>query len=413
MKNNKKFACLGIILLSFFITAGLSYSQWVQTGLINGGTVNCVASNGNRIFAGSSGSGVFASTNNGDNWTPVNNGLVSTYITCLIFSGENLFAGGEGSGVSLTTNYGTSWVQVNTGLTNLAMMSFAVSGSRLYAGNNYGVFVTTNNGGLWTRLNNGLPTIQVVSLAASGEKVYAGTTVGVYFSSNNGENWVLTSGGMPYSILINALAVSGNCVLAGANGEGIFITTNNGTNWAAANNGLTNKTILGLLAYNSYIFASGTRSIFLSTDYGGSWLNKSQGVYPVQGFYGFTTSGSYIYAGAQYGYVWRRLISEAVKIQNISTLNPGMYSLSQNYPNPFNGSTKIRFSVSKSGKVFLEIFDIRGRKVHTEINSEFLPGTYEFTFNAYNDITEMPSGVYLYRLSIDNFTESRKMMLVK
>ncbi|MBK8946279.1 MAG: right-handed parallel beta-helix repeat-containing protein [Ignavibacteriae bacterium] len=93
---------------------------------------------------------------------------------------------------------------------------------------------------------------------------------------------------------------------------------------------------------------------------------------------------------------------------------PTEYSLSQNYPNPFNPSTKIKYSIpsqvkSEKSNVELVIFDILGKEVKTLINQYHNPGNYEVTFEAQN----LPSGIYFYQLKTDNFSETKKLILLK
>jgi len=92
-----------------------------------------------------------------------------------------------------------------------------------------------------------------------------------------------------------------------------------------------------------------------------------------------------------------------------SQLLPESFTLEQNYPNPFNPSTVIRYSLSESATVKLEVFDILGRKVQTLVNIIQQAGWYTFDFNS----TNLASGVYLYRLEAKNFVKVQKMTLVK
>ncbi|HEY3250293.1 MAG TPA: T9SS type A sorting domain-containing protein [Ignavibacteria bacterium] len=88
---------------------------------------------------------------------------------------------------------------------------------------------------------------------------------------------------------------------------------------------------------------------------------------------------------------------------------PKQFSLGQNFPNPFNPNTLIDFSIPKAGKVSLEVFDIRGRKVATLIDEEKTAGNYRVDFYA----SDLSSGVYLYTLKGDGVSLSKKMLLVK
>jgi len=88
---------------------------------------------------------------------------------------------------------------------------------------------------------------------------------------------------------------------------------------------------------------------------------------------------------------------------------PLTYWLEQNYPNPFNPSTRISFSVRGSGFVSLKVYDVLGREVRTLVNEDLQPGSYEVTFNA----DGLASGVYLYRLRAGNFTQTKRMVLLR
>lgn len=88
---------------------------------------------------------------------------------------------------------------------------------------------------------------------------------------------------------------------------------------------------------------------------------------------------------------------------------PLVYSLSQNYPNPFNPSTKISFSLPVSGLVTLKIYDMLGQEVMNAVNEVKEAGKYEVEINA----GYLASGMYFYKLNSGEFTETRKMLLLK
>ncbi|MBK9097342.1 MAG: T9SS type A sorting domain-containing protein [bacterium] len=92
-----------------------------------------------------------------------------------------------------------------------------------------------------------------------------------------------------------------------------------------------------------------------------------------------------------------------------SILKPNSYSLNQNYPNPFNPTTEINFSLAKSGNISLIIYDISGSVVDTLVDGYMNEGKHSVIFNAEG----LNSGVYFYRLKTDNFTSTRKMILIK
>ena len=88
---------------------------------------------------------------------------------------------------------------------------------------------------------------------------------------------------------------------------------------------------------------------------------------------------------------------------------PQVYRLDQNYPNPFNPSTQISFAVPEVTDVRLGVFDLLGQEVHTLVQEQLQPGTYEVSF----DGTGLPSGAYFYRLQANGFVATRRLVLVK
>lgn len=88
---------------------------------------------------------------------------------------------------------------------------------------------------------------------------------------------------------------------------------------------------------------------------------------------------------------------------------PGKYSLSQNYPNPFNPVTKISYAVAAAGQVTLKVYDITGREVKTLVNEFKNAGFYTVDFNGSN----LSSGIYIYKIVSGNYSETKKMSLVK
>ncbi len=80
-----------------------------------------------------------------------------------------------------------------------------------------------------------------------------------------------------------------------------------------------------------------------------------------------------------------------------------------NYPNPFNPSTTIKFAVPKSSNVKIAVYDLTGKELEVLVNEHVQPGTYQTAWNA----SKYSSGIYFYKLTSDNFTETKKMILIK
>jgi hypothetical protein len=85
------------------------------------------------------------------------------------------------------------------------------------------------------------------------------------------------------------------------------------------------------------------------------------------------------------------------------------YSLSQNFPNPFNPVTSIRFTLPKDGNISFKIYDITGKEVSNYYNGYLNAGTYTMRF----DGTNLTSGIYFYKLTTKDFSDVKRMILVK
>lgn len=101
--------------------------------------------------------------------------------------------------------------------------------------------------------------------------------------------------------------------------------------------------------------------------------------------------------------------SGTIGIEPIGNTIPQNYSLAQNYPNPFNPETSIKFSIPEGNFTSLKIYDILGKEVAVLVNGELIPGNYSISYTA----SELPSGIYFYRLISGNFAGSKKMMLIR
>ncbi|HMS34406.1 MAG TPA: T9SS type A sorting domain-containing protein [Ignavibacteria bacterium] len=96
-------------------------------------------------------------------------------------------------------------------------------------------------------------------------------------------------------------------------------------------------------------------------------------------------------------------------MQPTSTQVPEKFTLYQNYPNPFNPVTNLKFGISKLGFVSLKVYDVLGKEIAVLVNEKLSPGSYSLVFDGSN----FNSGVYFYRLTSENFTETKKMLMIK
>ena len=106
------------------------------------------------------------------------------------------------------------------------------------------------------------------------------------------------------------------------------------------------------------------------------------------------------------------VISISENVDNLSL--PNVVNIHQNYPNPFNPITTLRYDLPERAEVTLTIYDILGRKVRTLVHSIEEPGIKSVEWDGTNDLGEqMSTGVYLYRIQAGDFTQTRKMVLLR
>ena len=423
--NNKSVVSLSLmnnILFAGVAYDGVYYSSdngltWSQTNFSIMSIYSITSRNG-YIFAGTfyapvTETGVYISTNNGNDF--FRSSLTSGRIYSIINNGSNLFASSDLiSNIYLSTNNGFSWIPTTPfPVTSAHTYTLGSKDNYIFAGTDNGIFITSNNGVNWiqSQLNH-----TTYCFASNNNDIYAGTYYisGVYMSTNNGINWI-QRGLDTLSVL--SLTINGDNIFAGTQsgfyaGEGIYLSTNNGLNWVKTS--FNNQHVRALISYNNIIFAGADSGVYLTTNNGINWLQKNLGFNYLYRIKSLWVANNFLFAGTLDNSIWRRSLTEIIGIHNISSEIPVNFSLSQNYPNPFNPKTKIKFDLMEEGRfktqeVKLVIYDITGKEIQTLVNETMKPGSYEVTFDGSN----LPSGVYFYKLTAGNYIESKKMILIK
>jgi hypothetical protein len=419
---NRGLRILPLLLFVFAPSNGL-LAQWVRTSAPTG-RVHRMLLDQTTIYAAYSGNspallGAHRSTDNGLSWISMNNGLIGGQLEAMDFaqvdSGIML---GTGQGVWLSTSQGSSWSARNSGLPSESFRSvraMAALGNDVYI-----TIETSTNGYLST--NRGLS--WVTRPGAAGDSrilvhngaMYTTGYVEVRKSTNSGTSWTSISGGLP-SILYGTQVVAVNDTLyVSSNSEGIYRTTNGGSSWHPVNNGLTGTALYATaIAGNGSILLAGTNfdGVFLSTNRGGSWLAVNQGL-TSNWITCLAIRPPYAYAGTDpfggSGGVWRRLLTDFVtSVEGEAGITPARFALGQNYPNPFNPSTTITYDLPKDSRVSLNLYNILGQEVATLVNEEQKAGYRSVQWNASN----VPSGVYFYRIQAGDFVASKRLLMLK
>ncbi|CAN5595159.1 hypothetical protein BH10BAC5_BH10BAC5_28030 [soil metagenome] len=174
--------------------------------------------------------------------------------------------------------------------------------------------------------------------------------------------------------------------------------------------------IHALINQDTYYFAGLdlNTGVWISLNGGSTWLERNQGFpgIPSVGIASLCYHNGFMFAGVIGLSIWRRGYAELlspVGVQRIDTEIPKNYYLFQNYPNPFNPITNIKFSLSQKSFVKLKILDLLGKEIAILVNEDLSAGVYKYDFNA----SLLPSGMYFYNLESENFSDTKKMIILK
>jgi hypothetical protein len=401
-----------LFFIFFFPTFSQLYAQWVPTNFPYSGYkygVHDFAISGGVIFAGTYSKGIFFSADNGLSWDSSNTGLVTqwgTYINNFVSANTEIFAG-TGSGLFMASNNGNTWTGL--GFDTLSVV-VGFGGKNLLAGvSQQGIYVSTDNGENWNTAAQ--PNEKyVTSFVQCGDVTFAGGA-GITSSTDGGFTWQRN---LDSSIIIWNLAAIGDTLFAGAPNppnQGVYVSTDKGKNWISKNNGLPGyRMIDGIEAVGGSVFVGiDGGGIFLTTNYGNTWTSADSGL-PKTSVWSFVSKNGYLFAGTADSGIWRRPLSEIITSINSNHMSAQLsFKLEQNFPNPFNPNTTIQYLIPKESFVAIKVYDVLGKEIATLLNERKSVGSYSLNFNSSN----LPSGVYFYRMQAGSFVSTKKFVLLK
>jgi photosystem II stability/assembly factor-like uncharacterized protein len=453
--------------------AGLSQkSQWgtANSGIFSHADIHYMVYNGSVLYCCSDG-GIYKSTNDGTTWTDLNHNISTLQYQSADYDVTNLdklYGGCQDNDKETTTNGGANWVQRNTGDGGYTIVDPVnpnyiygqyVNGT-IHRSNNSGVSYTTitptgSTGGLfynpyemapgdhntivfaradvwkttsaqtcttstgWTQIATTSiigGSVSAIGISATNtNKIYIGTSNGkIIITTDNGANWS-SQPGFPY---VTDFAVDNTnddicfATFGGTSATRVMLTTNGGVNWTNVSTGLPNISINSVVlrtAAPRMLFVGSDFGVFQSTNDGASWVSfnsalPSVAIYDLK----YKQPAGIILAATHGRGCWTFNLGEMLGVDPAAIV-PDKYELMQNYPNPFNPSTKISFAIPKEGNVKLIVYDINGKETVLLVNGRMNAGTHQITWNA----SGISSGVYFYKIETSDFTDVKKMILVK
>ncbi len=332
---------------------------------------------------------IYVTTNGGTSWTNITQNLPDRYPMDIDVNPDDpntayiVFSGFGTSHLFKTTNAGSSWIDKGAGLPDVPTSAVVIDPDytdRIYVGNDIGVFVSLDGGDSWQSFSDGLTDAVIVmdlNISLSNRKLRCVTHGSGVFERP------LISGIVPVELASFTASVIENGVTLNWSTS---TETNNDRFEIEKSDDSNNFYTIG------YVKGAGTSTRNHSYTYADIFTSNPDAVL--------------YYRLKQVDYNGKFTYSNTVSV-DIDL--PENFQLSQNYPNPFNPSTVISFSIKKSGKTSLKIYDALGNLVDEIFNENKEPGSYKVNYNA----SKLSSGVYVYVLQSNDQSLSRKMILLK
>jgi|WetSurMetagenome_2_1015567.scaffolds.fasta_scaffold20022_3 photosystem II stability/assembly factor-like uncharacterized protein len=427
-----------IYVLLFLAFASLANAQWT---VVNVGTTldfTGIKLLPNQIYYATAvnettGAGaMFKSTNGGTNWFQLTlpSNFKAPYAMDMNQNGLTGIVGG--TSIIMTSNGGVNWSTLYTPPDTIVIFGMMVKGDAVPGVWAVGMKV---NGSIYgpaivrcANIMASTPIFRRISLPSSMSSyqltsVYAFDSTTCYISvngggspnhgriiktTNSGLNWseTITTNEL-WGIYVSSSSGMGFAVGGGTGNGGIYKTTDYGTSW---NQIYTETTGLFGLSAGANFYAVGNSGKIIKGNYEGSFLTplNSGTTQDLRAIKILDSDYNTVFAVGKNG-IMLKTTNGGIGIKNISSEIPSSYSLSQNYPNPFNPSSIIRFQIKDSRLVTLRVYDMLGKEVATLVNEKLAPGTYEANFDGSN----LTSGIYFYRLTTGDFSETKKMLMIK
>jgi photosystem II stability/assembly factor-like uncharacterized protein len=366
-------------------------------------------------YASGDGGTIFKTTNSGNNWQEINSGYVRNLYSLYFTDINTGYAAGDSGIVIKTSNGGMNWASQSSGTDkNLLSIVFTNQNTGYATGgeanNGQGVILkTTNAGQNWVTQLSGSSMNFTSLFFHNPDTGFAVTNSNLYKTSNGGINWSVISGPEGYDIYF-ANSLTGYTTGSNLN---VYKSTDGGNNWFIVRAG-NNDGYRSIQFFGDFGIACGNNGNIMKTTNGGvNWVvfakiteNNLRSLY-------FTNENTGYIAG-YFGTILKTTNGGLSFLQANNEIIPKSYLLHQNYPNPFNPSTKIKFDIpaNSSGRlsnVKLTVFDMQGKEIAKLVDEELSSGVYEVSYEG----NMFSSGVYFYRIETNNFSETRKMILIK
>ncbi len=363
------------------------------------------------VYTGISFGGMYGFTGSSDQWVAKNAGLMNCRINAIAIDEDDHIWAGTDKGIYYSTDNGNNWIKHDSGIPaeNSIISLAAQSNDKLFACSYDDVFRSMDNGEHWINISSALSEFNCMTSDSSG-RLFAGThSSGIYRSEDNGDNWTKIDTGLTDDYISDICSNASGIIFAGTVNMGIFRSLDTGNHWEQINNGLTDSTIYCITINSSGSIFCGTASgVFVSTDNGDNWALTNTGLDNTEVSFLAVDNNDFVFACTPEGGVFRS-IKPSTAIELEANAIPYSFKLEQNYPNPFNPKTVISWQLAVSSHVNISIYNILGQKVAILVNKKQPAGMYSIEFDGSN----LASGLYFYQINASDFTQTKRMLLIK
>ena len=403
-----------------FLIINNTNAQWTSIGL-SGKPVSSIISIGDIIIVGTQYEGIYRTTNGGNIWSQVgDNDLHLASVEAINVSGNILIAGTNiaGRGTYNSIDSGASWTPVYSIIDGYARAMIIRHDTVLLGTSNDGVYRSTDQGNTWVNVCPSYNTpINVRSILWNENTIYVGTHTnfgGVWKSTNLGDTWVKANSGLPqhsdnfYKDIYSLISYN-NFIFAGIDYSGCYRTSDGGTHWDSVNTGLSQNSSVYSFASDESAIYLGTNKVYQSIDNGNNWSSITNNLPTENPIMALYIHNGFLYAVVYGSGIWKLALPPTDVQENLGVVTLDRFILDQNYPNPFNPSTTFSFNLPKTSYATLKVFDLLGKELAILVNRQLSAGKHEYHWNA----TDLPSGIYFYRLQAGQYTETKKLILLR
>lgn len=410
MKNT---SIILFVLIALTISSNAQTTGWSTQTNPTTQTLYGVANSNSNIWVAVGDAGtIIRSSDSGITWTTVTSPVADALHGVSLHGNFGLAVGVSGR-VLRSTNSGISWTEMTRPTTRILYAVSITDVSSIATGQEGTLLWSSDIGITWTSHTAGTAS-SILGVSANGmTAVGSGGQGAMVMSVSGGSSWGLTIIGNQLTFFygVSFPSPSTGWTVGATTSPGYVIakSIDGGFVWSAQTAPITDQLFgVSFAAMDTGTAVGGNGTIIHTVNSGTTWVNQTSGTIQTLNGVSFANTSLGIAVGAA-GTILRTSSGGITGVNKTTNDVPKNFALQQNYPNPFNPSTKISYELPKNSFVTLRIFDILGNEVKELVNEEQNAGTHLLEFDGSN----LSSGTYFYKLETSEFTDTKKMILLK